>query len=406
MHNRISRVIGYPLLVLAAACGNGGTGDKGVGAESEQDTDAEPSDDGAAGSPDSTEGVPATDAPGVAGASAEDPGGGGLSGDSGGTGSGAGAGGSGATGSAGIGGTGGGAGASDPAVAMDLEFAPGEVCERGERLGTFRLSLGDDRTTFAGTITDAIVPSAVFELLAEEGPCQLLAPRSLFCDPECESGTTCDDQGSCIPTPANLTVGDVSVTGLLAPLDASPHPITSTYSSSILDPFPAFEVGSAILLSASGEGNIGPFALEGTGIASMVTSTNNVPIQRDMPASFTWDASGADPETSAVYIDITVNPHGSTTSWIECRVEDTGEFDVPASLVTQLVDLGLSGFPRATLGRRSTDGVRLEGGCVDLRISSELTLDLAVEGLVSCNTSDECPDGQSCSSELHCQSDE
>jgi hypothetical protein len=107
---------------------------------------------------------------------------------------------------------------------VNLEFASGEVCDRAERIGTFKLALGADRTTFSGTITDVVVPAAVFEVLAEDGSCELLGPRSLFCDPECESGTTCDGGGSCIPTPANRVVGDVSVSGLLAPLEASPHP--------------------------------------------------------------------------------------------------------------------------------------------------------------------------------------
>lgn len=366
------------VLVVVAACGNGGTTDS-----DEPVTESEPSDEpvvpsGEGGAPAE---APTPEGPGSAG-SANEP-----------TPEGA-------------------AGASymeEPVVdspSPELAFGPGEVCERADRIGTFSLNLGADRTTFAGTITDAIVPAAVFQQLAEEGSCQLLGPRSLFCDPECESGTTCSGDGSCIPTPENMTVGDVSVSGLLAPLDVSPHPITANYTASILDPFPSFEAGAAIALHATGEDDVGPFTLDGVGIAPMAAPSTVVAIQRDMPAVFTWDAAGADPESSAVYIDITVNPHGSTTGWIECLVEDTGEFEVPAALVTRLVDLGLSGFPRATLGRRSTDGVSLPSGCVDFRISSEVTIDLEVDGLVSCNTNDDCPDAQVCSVELACQDEE
>jgi Cys-rich repeat protein len=87
-------------------------------------------------------------------------------------------------------------------------------------------------------------------------------------------------------------------------------------------------------------------------------------------------------------------------------VEDDGEFEVPAELVTQLVDLGLSGFPSAALGRRSTDGVRVEPGCIDLRISSEITVELEVDGLISCTSNADCPEGQSCSAELACLDEE
>jgi hypothetical protein len=138
----------------------------------------------------------------------------------------------------------------------------------------------------------------------------------------------------------------------------------------------------------------------------MVTAITAVSIQRDLPAVFSWEPSEAGTANVAVYIDVTVNPHGATTGWIECVVEDDGEFEVPAELVTELVDLGLSGFPSASLGRRSTDGVQAEPGCIDLRISSEITLDLEVDGLISCTTDADCPEGQSCSVELACLDDE
>lgn len=376
MYDTPRRIPSHCVLLLAAACGSGNANESEAVTESEPEPAAAPAVDTGEGGAQGTPTVPTE--PGSAGA--EEP-----SGES-----------------------GGGSveePSSDPA-ATELELGPGEVCDRAARIGTFRLDLGADRTTFAGTLTDAVVPAAVLELLAEEDSCQLLGPRSLFCDPGCESGTTCSADGSCIPTPENLTVGDVSVSGLLAPLEVSPHPITSNYTASILDPFPSFEAGAALSLSATGDGDIGAFTLDGVGIAPMAAPNTVVAIQRDTPAVFSWDASGAAPETSAVYIDITVNPHGSTTSWIECLVEDTGAFEVPASLVTRLVDLGLSGFPRATIGRRSTDGISLPNGCVDFRISSEVTVDLEVDGLISCNTKDDCPDGQVCSVELACQEDE
>ena len=93
----------------------------------------------------------------------------------------------------------------------------------------------------------------------------------------------------------------------------------------------------------------------------------------------------------------------AVTGWIECIAPDTGEFAIPAELVSELIDMGLSGFPRAEIERRSSATLDLDSGCVEFHISSKVTLEIALEGLDSCNEDAACDSGQSCNDEKVCE---
>jgi hypothetical protein len=280
--------------------------------------------------------------------------------------------------------------------------AVGEVCAREERVGSFRLYLGEDRTIFSGAVSNGVAPGALSRVIAAEGSCELLGPPSLLCSTPCGSGMTCAGDDNCVPSPMKVSAGAIGVSGLLAPLDVNPNGITLDYSSTIFDPFPAFETGAAIELSAEGE-EVGAFTLNASGVSAMVSPDSVISVASGSGALFTWDASTANPSQANVFISFTVNAHGSVTGWIECTAEDTGSFEIPAGLVTQLIELGLSGFPRARLGRRSTDTAAVEAGCVDLSVSSEVTINLEVDGLTSCNADTDCPEGETCSPDLACR---
>lgn len=112
---------------------------------------------------------------------------------------------------------------------------------------------------------------------------------------------------------------------------------------------------------------------------------------------------GVDQEQSAVFVSFSVNVHGAVTGWIECTAPDTGEFEIPAELVSDLIDLGLSGFPRVDIERRSSATLDVSAGCVDLYVGSKVTMDIDVDGLQSCNNETDCAQGQTCSPELTCQ---
>ncbi len=284
--------------------------------------------------------------------------------------------------------------AAEPTVATAVDS-----CTRTDRLGSFRLYQSADKTLFTGSVLNSINPRADFEVLNQSETCELLGPRTLVCDTPCESGLTCAGDDECIPTPEKISVGALTLSGLAEPWEIRPNGITNDYSASLAEPFPAFTAGDEIALAAAGA-DTGAFELTATAVETLTSEQTTVPVARGASAPLTW--APADAGDAEILITFTVNAHGATTGWIECVVPDTGAFDVPEPLVTELIDLGLSGFPRVTVERRSLAAATVDGGCVDFRVSSEITLDLEIEGLISCTTSDECPDGQTCSTEYVC----
>jgi hypothetical protein len=277
----------------------------------------------------------------------------------------------------------------------------GKKCERDVRIGAFGVNLGVDRTIVAGAVSTGTTPSSIPNVAAEEGGCQLLTPRNLFCT-SCDATQLCAGDEQCVPKPAKVSAGALHITGMAAQVDVSPNVITLDYSKTVLEPFPAYEAGATIRLETDGD-VVGAFAADLWGVPAFTTSQTVVAVKRDEPAHLEWDTTGADAEKAAIFVSFSVNVHGAVTGWIECSAPDTGSFDIPASLVTQLVDMGLSGFPRVDIERRSAATVTLPEGCVDTYVSSKIMLDIEVDGLTSCNVSGDCPDGQTCSPEMVCE---
>lgn len=291
---------------------------------------------------------------------------------------------------------------SQTAVSPSGNGGPGKPCDAAERVGSFKFYLGENRTIFLGAVSDKVSPTAVPELVASESTCSLVAPQNPFCNPSCPSGQTCAGQNECVDSPRKVSAGTAKIVGALAEVEAEASAITDDYSSTLFDPFPAFVPGAAISLTFDGA-DTEPFTLQGWGVTPMLTDTDVVSVATGSGAMLQWDAAGADVERSEVYINFSVNVHGAVTGWIECTAEDDGSFEIPEPLVTQLINMGLSGFPRATLGRRSVDRTTIASGCVDFEVSSEVTIDLEVDGLISCDRDDDCPDGQSCSGTHACE---
>lgn len=282
------------------------------------------------------------------------------------------------------------------------EKPSGALCASDQRYGSFSLRLSEDRTILDGWVRDKVKPSGVPRELAADGACHLYAPRDLFCTTPCASGMTCAGDDLCVATGMVQSAGTVTVTGLQVPVEVTKNGITGEYGKTILDPYPAFQPGTAIQLSASGD-VVSGFTLRGWGVPPLVTSLTTVNVSSGSSVPLSWDTAGVDPEQSEISIWFSVDVHGATTRWIECTVADSGSFELPATLVTELIELGLSGFPRVSITRRSTDSTQLaDGSCVDFEVGSELKIPLTVDGLVSCNTDDECPTGQTCN-ELACE---
>ena len=281
------------------------------------------------------------------------------------------------------------------------ERAMGARCEREKRLGSLGVNLATDRTIVAGAVSNGVLPTSVPAVSAESGGCQLLVPRTLLCS-SCESTQACAGDDQCVAKPSKVSVGKLEIEGLSGVSEVAPNGITLDYSKTILDPFPAYGIGEPVTLRATGDVTSG-FQAELIGVPALTSDLTAVATKRGEPAVITWDTEGVIAGESAVFVSFSVNVHGAVTGWIECTAPDTGEFEIPADLVTSLIDRGSSGFPRVDLERRSSAVIDLEEGCVELYVSSKLTLDIELDGLISCHDDDGCPEGQTCNEELACE---
>jgi hypothetical protein len=312
----------------------------------------------------------------------------------------------GAAGEAGTSGTGGSAGTAGSAGSAGTSGEPSELeyepCAVGTRAGRFSVELAARFTGIDGDVYDGVDPTFVPEEVATDGDCTLYRAPSLFCDPSCGSSESCGPDG-CAPTPRTQNVGGVTVTGLLmSPIEMTPRMVGNHYTNPGTLTHPGFEEGAEIALSAAG-GDHSAFMLRGAGVAALEVPATPVTIAADMPAAITWTAPGVDDDAVKIVINLDIARHGGTPARIECHVPDTGSFEIPAALVTQLVDLGFSGFPAVDLTRRSADSVDVAGlGCVELEVLASARVDAALPGVTSCNADTDCEDGQTCQEDLTC----
>ncbi|MCP4606005.1 MAG: hypothetical protein GY847_36745 [Proteobacteria bacterium] len=274
------------------------------------------------------------------------------------------------------------------------------TCGNDTRVGGFRVDLASDFTGVQGKVMDGVVPQDIPEEAHSIGECKLFRARSLFCDPGCEPNFTCSEDSECIPYPLSSDVGTVSVTGMKIRIDMEPNKPVNFYTNPTELPHPGFEEGADIQLEASG-GEYEAFALRGFGIGPIQTDNTSIPIETDKPAVITWEPPIQE-GPGRIHISLNVSRHGGTLTWIECDVEDTGSFSIPAPIITEIIEYGLSGYPNIILSRRTMDSTTIEPGCVDLTVVSEMELQVEIPGLISCTEDEHCPDGQTCQIDLTC----
>ena len=172
-----------------------------------------------------------------------------------------------------------------------------------------------------------------------------------------------------------------------APLSLSPATSMIVYQSPSLA-YPPCEAGSKVTASSDG------FALEAECIAPLeLTGPEPLPVKTGEVVHVTWKAaSGA---KSLIRIGLDISHHGGKKGQIDCEVPDTGSFDIPATLVTKLIGLGLAGYPTINVNRVSL-GTDTKNAEASLLLSSAITR--AVDtGVKSCLDDVECDDGQTCS---------
>ncbi len=242
-------------------------------------------------------------------------------------------------------------------------------------------------------------------LQAEGNGCQLLIPATPLCNPKCVSGDTCVQGGTCVAAPTAKSVGTITVTGIKNAAGVAPFTIEPT-SSSVYNvagglTFPPFAEGDSVSIDAAG-GDYTAFTISTKGIGVIAGTPASLPIDKNTDAAVTWTAAGAS-ANSTISIQLDISQHGGTKGKIDClKVPDTGSLKIPATLITQLINLGVAGFPVMSIVRNAVGSATLAHGRVDLVLTSPIEVDVTIPGLTSCNDVIPCPTGKTCQADYTC----
>lgn len=260
-------------------------------------------------------------------------------------------------------------------------------------------------TTVFGKVFDGATPEAiVWEVAQEEGACLLETPRVPYCAEPCGGSAVCVEDDTCAPYPASHEVGTVRLEGVRTIDGAtgfSMEPIANGYQppADVDLPFPAFGEGQHIVLDADGGTFTGPFEIAATGIAPLVLADETPVLRAGQDLVVSW-APGA---AGDVHVQLDVSHHGGTRGRVQCDAADTGTLAIPAALVDGLTTLGVSGYPSVIVTRRTVGSVVLAPGRVDLVVASAVDRQVEIPGLVSCTQDEQCPDAQTCDTDLVCR---
>jgi hypothetical protein len=262
-----------------------------------------------------------------------------------------------------------------------------------EKQGTFRVDMHEAtastpaRTNVLGILYDGPPASGEVPLKLESkmGDCELLVPWAPFCTEPCTGGAKCTADDTCTAQPKMLDVGPVVLSGLGD--EFTMEAIAGNYQSPTL-PAEACAEGAPVSLQASG------FSMESSCIARLQLKTEApIPVASGKALDLAWTPPSSD-AGSRVKIHLDIAHHGGKKGEINCDVADTGSFSVPEKLVTQLVSLGLAGYPDITLERYSS-AVDANSPKIELRIGSLVRREVDT-GVVSCDEDKQCPSGQTC----------
>ena len=159
--------------------------------------------------------------------------------------------------------------------------------------------------------------------------------------------------------------------------------------------------GSATAGQPRTTANVSYFFLTVHAGAPLVVTSAQFPVKRDLALPLLWEAP-SEPALAHVHIKLDISHHGGKKGEIDCDVPDTGSFEIPAALVTALVDLGLAGYPTIVLSRVASSASS-EAPHVAFLVSSSIEREVDT-GITSCTEDSQCPADQRCDTDkLTCE---
>ncbi len=291
--------------------------------------------------------------------------------------------------------------------------------QSGDLVGTFRVELVSPqaatadspatpgKTTVLGKIYDGVYPAQIiWEEGTKVGDCQLLTPRVPFCNTPCGGSAVCVEDDTCQDYPLSGSAGTVTVKGLKTEDGKSEftmEPIANNYQAPATAAlsYPAFAEGDTISMTASGD-KFGAFKLSGRGIAPLAVTTKSFALAVDQPLTLTWTPA-AEPTRSTLHVKLDISHHGGSKGMISCDTADSGSLEIGGALITELLGLGVAGFPTIIVTRQAVGSATIAEGRIDLLLASSLEYAVQIDGLTSCTDDVDCSDGQTCQSDLTCQ---
>ncbi len=282
-----------------------------------------------------------------------------------------------------------------------------------EVVGTFQVQvLADDvdpttgMTKVVGQVGDGPIPSnVIWTETKKEGGCRLETPTVPFCASGC-GGDVCVADDVCQAYPVAHTVGAVTLKGVKLAAGGSEvtlKEIAHAYQTvaGIELSFPPFSTADDISLHAEG-GDYAAFDLTAKGVDPLAFTSTDFELEDGKPLVLTWGAA-ADPKSSQMHLRLDISHHGGVKGIIECDSDDSGTLTISAAMISELLGLGVAGFPSVVLMRQSIDTAKIAPGLVKLEVSARSEHYVTVKGIDSCNVTDDCPDGKTCATDSTCQ---
>jgi hypothetical protein len=233
-----------------------------------------------------------------------------------------------------------------------------------------------------------------------EGDCSLYTPRAPFCE-SCVAPQVCVADNVCRTPPSSYPVGKVTLTGLNPTSGASPlelTPITTDSATNYLCaetlPMPPCTAGGAVRLDAAGAGPFPAFSVAGQCIAPLVVGNASIAIESGKDFTLTWTPGIVADARIGLLFDL--SHHGGSKGQIICETADSGSLKVSGALIKSLMDLGVTGFPKAEINRIFTGKTTVGTGTAELRLRSDLVFQVDIPGLKSCNTNSDCTAPETC----------